>query len=1272
MKKTLKCALFLTLIVLALFAVTMLGASAAVETDDGTVLTDENCVELGYPVKAEAQYYEGAQYFTSLAEALSEFGGYPPCDLVITLFADIEESDAIAIEGMLDVECSDQATEGKIVINGADFTATSLSLAIGGEGYTSVVELNDLHIVDGGISTKTGVTLTINGGSIVTGSGNAITIAGGEVTVKGAEDARVTITATGATACGIQVTAAADALVLDYVDIQGSEAAVKVGVDMTTGVTISNASLNAVGYGTNDKAWAFHAAKQCALVATNVTFTHSVGDGGAAKGNAPICNFGDCSGDYAWTFVNVTVTPISGKFAFDVCNNLTINAGEGGFELSAQYLFTMRDKGTLKLVGTKENPIKATGTTYFVRASAGNKVNAVELSYVTVNAGYFAQISAAGVVFNATLDKNSSVTASQDKQISHSQNSGVVTITGGNWYGPGFCNDKLTYYVLNDLNMTVSKSYGIIRLAVAGSTATINGGTYITTVNYHSFRIDKANCVLTINGGYFQNGTDDIIEVKSGAIANINGGYFYRTNTAANDSSFIEIGGGSTANVYAGTFVADYNDRGYVFDVLAANAVLNAYAYNGVGSSVITYNTGSSSVVTANNWNYTFNVNGIKVYNSAALRIDAENGVAKSGLRFTSYVTVEFLNYVNAQKADETTVSYGTVIVPVKYLEGVRYFSVETVSKALVIPATEAGMLMDDGEGGDNGMFIRASIYNLPRATEGEESTTEMLYNDSYAVIVYAEYTNKNGDVVRYYTGYDEEKNVADAASLAKAAQKDVSETQTGAYVNEVTVGGKVVYSKYTQAELDVIAVYAADFVNTAEVGGKIYGSLEAAIAAADAGATITLLEDTTIIAPLNIDKKLTINGQNYTLTMTANGHIFNLVAGSDLTVNNLNAVNAFDGTWSATIFKPNGAVTLTVNGGSYEAFGVGLYGEGCANSVITLNTKMSVRSGVGANPSPVVVNAAFTLIINGGEYYGSPTASGNAVRVMSAGANVTINGGTFDAQGKAYAINNAVGAAMTIDADNVTVQNYADGTYNWIEGVEVAGTWGAFEVEGTTYNTWAEALAAVPAGGTITILKDFTFNATVNLNKNITIEGGGFTYTVTASVHAFTLGTATIVMNELNVVNTANSSYGAAIFKQTGTANLTVNGGEFEAYGVVLYGEGGSNNVYVLNDVTFRTRGNGGKSEHVASILVSNATNTNITINGGSFTASTTNTARGGAIRMIAAGTITVTNASFDGIGNQYAIVATAGTLKIDQASIDNCTNYTTAAINGSYTLIE
>lgn len=180
----------------------------------------------------------------------------------------------------------------------------------------------------------------------------------------------------------------------------------------------------------------------------------------------------------------------------------------------------------------------------------------------------------------------------------------------------------------------------------------------------------------------------------------------------------------------------------------------------------------------------------------------------------------------------------------------------------------------------------------------------------------------------------------------------------------------------------------------------------------------------------------------------------------------------------------------LTINGGNFSNTAQYVImnwnkAEITAGTFQTLDTASAVlfTSAFGSN-----ANYVGELTISGGEFKHASDTQEMIVDHYdeSNKGNAVVTGGKFDADISKY-----------IPTDYV---QSADGT------VEKLGETNAVaKVGGTYYKTLADAVAAAKDGDTITLLKDAELTSTLNLAKNITIDGQG-KYTIKAA-NSFTVG---------------------------------------------------------------------------------------------------------------------------------------------------------------------
>lgn len=160
-----------------------------------------------------------------------------------------------------------------------------------------------------------------------------------------------------------------------------------------------------------------------------------------------------------------------------------------------------------------------------------------------------------------------------------------------------------------------------------------------------------------------------------------------------------------------------------------------------------------------------------------------------------------------------------------------------------------------------------------------------------------------------------------------------------------------------------------------AEIGTTGYETLEAALAAADAGATVKMLADVVLTEKQTIAKAVVLDLNGKTISSTVNQFI-TIAKGGDLTVNDATGEGRIENTttefWGGTILMTGGV--LTVNGGTLAA-----------------NTATGAYSPVIEAKSSVTINVA------GGRIEANRTGSVNAIQLgQNADATLNVTGGTI------------------------------------------------------------------------------------------------------------------------------------------------------------------------------------------------------------------------------------------------------------------------------------
>ena len=422
-----------------------------------------------------------------------------------------------------------------------------------------------------------------------------------------------------------------------------------------------------------------------------------------------------------------------------------------------------------------------------------------------------------------------------------------------------------------------------------------------------------------------------------------------------------------------------------------------------------------------------------------------------------------------------------------------------------------------------------------------------------------------------------------------------------------------------------------------AAIGTAKYATLADAIAAAQAGETIDLLDNysETLLEVLLIDKSLTINGNGKTLTSSATRVIRLTASEIEVTINNLNMVSeavrvgtndirgisidaslsnvtlelnecsvdfidesATDWSYAVNVSGNGTGHNVTVDGGSYEGANV-VNANGASNTVTVKNATLT-----SLYPANEVYYGACIWVLeeNGSsvEATGNTLNGGNAVAFnLGTGTDLTESNNTDNTTKVIAKIGNelyvslqeAIDAA-TEDAPIVVLHNI-----ELTQGVVVAAdkTF-TLDLNGKTITgtpTEAAAFAVIKNSGNLTITDDTEAkDGKILCNHNLAPSTGYAVNTITNN------GTLTVVAGTIENKSTYTSSnqIGYAIDNYSGAA-VVIKGGKVTASGSVYYDgiRQFCNSETLENNVTI-------EDGEVSTLWIQNPSNDNVTAVKGSF----------------------------------------------------------------------
>ena len=270
-----------------------------------------------------------------------------------------------------------------------------------------------------------------------------------------------------------------------------------------------------------------------------------------------------------------------------------------------------------------------------------------------------------------------------------------------------------------------------------------------------------------------------------------------------------------------------------------------------------------------------------------------------------------------------------------------------------------------------------------------------------------------------------------------------------------------------------------------AEVNGVRYGTLSAAIAAAEADDVVTLLCDAAEVVEINNGgTTIDLNGHTLTGSFLIKDGEFELKNGSIINTNaDVSGIEANAGSLILTgvnvtsarhALRMDGDVDVTVDGGEYKV------SESMGKTTHAVNisgtASVTIKGGVFTGPKGLVndsgaavnVQAGSSVVIIGG------TFSGGKNNTLSSAGTLTVAGGAFDQDPKAYLANGYY-----------SYQSPSNSMYyvNLDDGADVVA-----EVKGVKYQTLDAAVNAAKNSDTVVILKAGDYS--VPTGKNLTITG--------------------------------------------------------------------------------------------------------------------------------------------------------------------------------------
>ena len=368
------------------------------------------------------------------------------------------------------------------------------------------------------------------------------------------------------------------------------------------------------------------------------------------------------------------------------------------------------------------------------------------------------------------------------------------------------------------------------------------------------------------------------------------------------------------------------------------------------------------------------------------------------------------------------------------------------------------------------------------------------------------------------------------------------------------------------------------EYGKVAKIGNKYYATFEEAFAAVQAGETLTLLTDLNLSDILTINKSITLDGNGKTLTYTGNGtsaRAIDVPANADakvnVTIENLTVDCTASYCQRGINYNEDGKLTLegvTVKG-TNVTYALNLPGSSdnakvaINNSSLTGNIALNVW---GENSTINAENTTFTAVDNNTVEGYAAVKLNNDGTTSAEGSVITITGGKIDVTGSACTDTEATSNGTSTGKINISNSTVVNG-----KNAEMVAVIRYADGNSYSFMTIEDAIAKAQAGDVVTLIRDITASAQININKNVTIDGNGKKLTVNAA-RGFQITGGTVAISNLTIdmPNAAEGNRGVNLYNGDTNAaldvtlnNVTINGGK--AYAVNI-GGGKDNKLTIKN----------------------------------------------------------------------------------------------------------
>lgn len=420
--------------------------------------------------------------------------------------------------------------------------------------------------------------------------------------------------------------------------------------------------------------------------------------------------------------------------------------------------------------------------------------------------------------------------------------------------------------------------------------------------------------------------------------------------------------------------------------------------------------------------------------------------------------------------------------------------------------------------------------------------------------------------------------------------------------------GTSALLSNNTQDEISASSVYADEQGSTpegtetaevAEISGSTvkYAALQEAIKAAQAGDTVTLLNNVASTEQITIDKNITLDLNGKELCSTYISQKGQIVISAEVTIRDSSNDKTgcirtnYAGTAGRTVELSGASAKLTLESGTIygmpatsSASGSAVY-LGANTTFLMKGGKIKLENAKRLSSAVNVFGKQTSFVLENGEIIVDGT---EAYGVSANMGNITINGGKITATKAIYSHQSITisggDVKGTVDLSNKasisggTFSNYFNPTF-LATGYGVISTENGYEIEsgyiaqtatdsafGKAYKTLTEAINGAESGSTVYLLSDASDFAGVTIEKDLTIDFGNYTVTGATGVNCFIVTKASVTFKASGKggVNGGSGGDNIAILANT-DSTVTIESGNYTVGGDAN-GQGNST-VYVMSN---------------------------------------------------------------------------------------------------------